>query len=181
MSDEKIHRMELDIARLQSKINGYDRVMRATPGKLTISGELDYGEVTMRVVAKRTTSQALANNDVTAVEFTKADQEGAEFWAIDDDTKIVIPQDGWWLVNAGMLISENNTGTRAVHVMVNDSYDIIRTRTGATSSGKWGMNTSAYVPLNAGDELEMKAFQNSGSPLTMDADDFSPSITVRLL
>jgi hypothetical protein len=181
MSDEKIHRMELDIARLQSKINGYDRVMKATPGKLTISGELDWGEVAMRVVAKRTTSQALANNAVTAVEFTEADQEGAEFWTIADDTKIVIPQDGWWLVIAGMIISANAIGARAVHVMVNDSYDIIRTRTGATSSGKWGMNPSAYVPLKAGDYLELKAFQNSGSPLTMDADDFSPSITVRAL
>tara|TARA_R110000868_G_scaffold11064_3_gene54330 strand:- start:1072 stop:1572 length:501 start_codon:yes stop_codon:yes gene_type:complete len=116
---------------------------------------------------------SLTNNLATAVTFdTETHDTGGMHSTSSNTSRITIPTggSGMYLIGAGIEFAANATGTRDVNLRINGTTIIASSRATATSAtSATRLMTNTIYPLNAGDYVEIMAFQNSGGALNITA------------
>ena len=120
-------------------------------------------------------NQTLSNATATAVSF---DGENFDTDGYHDNStnnsRITIPtgKGGKYVVSARATFASNTTDQRRIQFRVNGSataIDLFTTSTGVAGE-PFGMQTTRFLSLNAGDYVEMFAYQASGGNLTLYGD-----------
>lgn len=140
----------------------------------TVRDGLEFAVRRPGCVVRRTTTQSIGNNTLTALAFTAAD-----LWDTDGfhDTstnpeKIIVPAGlgGLYRLGAVVPFAQHSTGARVARLRINGSTNVasvdVPTAGGSVNTS---LQVDALFPLNAGDEIEVIVFQNSGGPLNVNA------------
>lgn len=126
----------------------------------------DAGE-TYRVRATNSAAQSIANNAATqVVEFDyHVYAEGGMHSTTVNNTRFVARARGWYPITAQVEFAANATGQRGARLLKNGTDQIAYDLRDASAAGTSSVSVSTQVLLNAGEWVELRAFQNSGGAL----------------
>lgn len=167
-----------------TRLNKIEQGIKAASDAVdALAAAIDAGPPRARVF--RTTAQTIAHNTPTALSFNASRfVEGVTF-SLEQPTRLTIATDGLYMLVAAVRWAQNDAGIRQVALQVNGTAQIAVARTGAPV-GTYGVHdVSTLWPLEAGDYVEVIAFQTSGGNL--DISPFSaphaiaPEFTVALM
>lgn len=100
------------------------------------------------------------------------------------NTRVTVDKPGMYLVSATLAYAGHATGYRDLQIRLNGGATPIQksSRPGVSASFATYVDTAFVYKLNAGDYLEMYAYQNSGGNLdVMSGGGYRPSLTVQLI
>lgn len=140
----------------------------ATPGKVVVASSQLSGTAQYKALVYRSTQQLIATATATAVQFTDEDYDvGTLHDTVTNNTRLTAPVAGYYLVHGAVTYEANGTGSRATIMAKNGAI------VGTQASGRAG-GTLADAPflctivhLNAGDYLELWAYQDTGGNLNV--------------
>ena len=122
------------------------------------------------------TAISITHDNTIALTFDseKWDTDGMHS-TVSNTSRITCATPGIYTVYGNVQIQSNNSGSRILSILLNGTTGIARMRITATQGAFTIMNISGQVLLDTGDYIELTVFQNSGSTLTVNANDyFSP-------
>lgn len=131
-------------------------------------------------IATRATTQAITTSTWTPVEYNSGDISDP-FSMHDSSTnpsRFTVPA-GWggtYLCWASVGMTANATGTRLLHMSINNSTPgstVRSVQANGNASHQQGMNLLYVQELDAGDYVEFEVWQNSGGNLNVGADAFA--------
>lgn len=136
----------------------------------------------------RTTNQTLTTGTETAVAFTSEEWDTAGFHDnVTNNTRLTAPYTGRYLVIACLRWESNATGVRYLYFRRSGGGAAITDVKGAdyrqaiTIPDLIIITSSAIFSLNAGDYVEVIAFQNSGGNLNLVAAGAAPNFQIHRL
>lgn len=132
-------------------------------------GVVDHMSVPTAQAFKSAANQVLENETYTPITFdAEAWDNNALHSTVSNTSRMVAPVNGKYRVTATVAFAGNLTGYRAINFRVNGSAT---NRYGSDArtpvNGATTVTTSAEIKLNAGDYVEVWAWQNSGAPLAL--------------
>lgn len=135
----------------------------------------DFGAIVSSV------AQAIPHNAWQSLQFDVAPEEniGGMYDGAVSRFKFVVKRPGIYSLNGTMKFVGNATGTRFVHLEVND-VTVARHQRNANVIAvpeHLVFNVATTKRLQVGDEIKLRAWQNSGAALNTVADTFSPRLT----
>ena len=127
-----------------------------------------------RVRVERTTAQAIPNNVVTAVPFQEARyQAGSVMWTAGANTRLTVTVPGLYAAGASVRWAYAQFGYRQISVRRNGTDPLAIAsanqvvQTGGGGTPVTDLTVATEVELNAGDYLELAAYQDSGANLSV--------------
>lgn len=120
-------------------------------------------------VVRRSTTQSIGNNSLTAVQFSAADLRDTDNYhnTVTNNSRMTVPTGlgGWYQVTATISWATNATGRRIIAWRINGSTTGIGIVVPASPSGGTGCNLVDEIELAAGDYVEVLGLQQSGANL----------------
>lgn len=119
----------------------------------------------------RTANQSIPNGTWTSVAFTAADAFDTDGYHDPSSAaeQVTIPAGlgGWYQINATIRWATNNTGDRAIRVIVNSStvYDGDASDAAQFASAATIVNFADEILLNAADVVEVQGYHQAGAAL----------------
>ena len=147
---------------------------------LTLGTGLTITDTTIKPVQSsakltRTSNMTIAHNTETIVQWTDESWDTDSYAnLVTDNTKLIAPRAGIYSVYAAMDFDANDTGIRAIHLLLNGSL---------ISQGAFNnlgtSRTTVFLPaqeykLNANDYLQVRVLQRSGVSLDINIDFNTP-------
>lgn len=132
--------------------------------------------------AYRTTNQSIANATWTAIQFDATRFNTGAMWVSGSNTRITFALAGGYVVAGGISFAGAAAGYRYTSIMVNGGTDIVFSRNGNTDANDQHVFISTVYQFNAGDYIQMRAYQDSGAALNaMAYTNYSPELSAALL
>lgn len=120
-----------------------------------------------------TTGQTVGNNSTVSLAFSsEVIDEGGYHDNSSNNSHLTAPSSGWYIVTGTVTWSNNTSGRRIAGILQGGATAIATARGLAAYGSGFGdlsLNVSAVVKLDAGDYVELTAFQDSGGDRTVDA------------
>lgn len=144
---------------------------KGDPGATGATGPAGVAGPTARV-ARTQSAQSVptGNGGPVAIEFDTEEFDTGDLFtptpALDD--RLAITQPGVYLLEGGLTFAANATGTRQVSLFsASGTVTVLARQTGFSTSAArpYGMTVSTVRRLDAGNAIQLTAFQESGSPL----------------
>jgi hypothetical protein len=115
-------------------------------------------------------SGSISNGVATSITFSTALRDTDGFFNVGTHpTRATVPANlaGWYDVESILQFASSSTGVRALFLYINGSQYCQLDNTNALSAGTTVVTGSTTVQLNAGDYVEVWAYQTSGAPLNV--------------
>lgn len=122
------------------------------------------------VRVRRTTNQTIGDSFQTAVSFDAENFDHGGMWAVGDPTKLVIPEDGLYMIGGTIAWDLDTVGLRNLVLTVNATTAIDADGDSAAQAGVSVNRVSTVYDLNAGDFVQLLATQTSGGDLDILSD-----------
>ena len=101
---------------------------------------------------------------------------------VSNTDRLTAPVAGTYLISGTVRFESNATGVRQVTVVLNSGSPIVFFLTDAVSANVTVLNVSTVYQLAAGDYIQLRAFQNSGGSLNVEAQtSYSPEFMIARL
>ena len=113
----------------------------------------------------RTANQSIPNAATTAISWQTANRDTAGMWSAGAPTKLVIPNDGFWLFGASTSFAGNATGYRSAELWVSGALSSADRRDATGSSATSEISVTEVDYLATGAYVELRVYQNSGAAL----------------
>jgi hypothetical protein len=114
-------------------------------------------------------SQSISSGVKTIVDFDLKDFDTNNAVTTGGSWKFTAPVAGKYSIDTAVHFAANATGTRELHVHVNGSWITYLANMEAPAAGGAIVNGSILLDLQAGDYFDIRATQNSGSPINIGA------------
>lgn len=139
------------------------------------------GTASQETIARRTTSQTLANSTFTTIALDAEDiDEGGWHSTTVNNSRVTVASVGDYSVAAVLEFFPHATGSRFLYVYVNTTLKLRVNCAANTGSQTTILHVSDILTLSAGDYVEMKGFQSSGGNLNAGGSPaYSSSLHVR--
>lgn len=129
------------------------------------------------VRARNSGGTNISDSTLTPLTFDTNDYDNDSMHSTSTNTsRLVAPIDGVYEVTGDVIWHPNATGTRVLYITKNGSTDVAYTEVPVNSSGTdTGQQATTQVNLGAGDYVQLRAYQNSGSTIIISGlSDISP-------
>lgn len=125
------------------------------------------------------TDFSIPNNADTAVQFSAANYNNpSSMWTVANSTRMYMPVNGVYIVNAGVKWDAGASGIRSVKLLLNGTTVIAGSDRGAATGAVYN-NISTNVNLAALDYLELIVYQNNGGSVLLKAFDRLPYLSAQ--
>lgn len=129
----------------------------------------------------RSAVQSISNDTITPITFDQQYSDRWDMWqAGTNPTRVTIREPGWYLISGRVIFAANATGVRQAGIArngVNFAWQSLGATAFAANNPAVEVVTAA--PLDAGDYLELLAYQTSGGSLNLATSvPYSPSLSV---
>jgi len=149
---------------------------------LLVLGALASTERTLAPTAERSTAQTLTTATQTKIEFDSVLYDSWNCWDLSPNpTRLTAPIDGIFMAIGTVAFQASASGHRALNILLNNTTEICRSDfpTVGNSIDTHTTVTSPSFKMAAGDYIELRGWQNSGSNLDILASgDHKPTLTL---
>lgn len=194
MSDYSLQQAKIDIAKLQSQINTYNRIIKVFPNLLDVRGYLklantptaDLHAATKKYVddnnavpacsVYNSSGIAIANNSGTYLTFNSEDYDTDGIHSTVSNTgRLTCQTAGIYHIWGVVEFAANTTGIRSLFIRLNGGNLVVANSTNAPSVGANSLPVSRDIELDEDDYIELGVYQNSGGALNVQRTaDYSP-------
>jgi hypothetical protein len=130
-------------------------------------------------VGRNNAGQSIANTTLTPIAWDTVDLDTHGAHTTARPTRFTAPTAGWYAATGQIDYSANNAGQRNIILLVNGATHLAKMETAAVNGFDTAVSTTADVFLAAGDYLELCAWHNAGTALTINAADGNARFTAR--
>ena len=107
------------------------------------------------------------NSTTTVISFGAAVEDTAGAWSASLPSRLTAPRTGTYVVAAKLMLSFNAAGDRRAEIRLNASYKVAEITVPAPGGNSFMGSPAGLIPLEAGDYIELWAWQNSGGTRTV--------------
>lgn len=125
---------------------------------------------------KRTTVQSIPSGVTTLVQWSTADQPASTFWSAGTPTIVSLPWWGFWKASFSGGFDANATGTRTF--CIESTRGRLAEVTVKPSGGPDMVSLAGGEYLDAGEQIWVTVWQNSGTALNLNISELPPRMTV---
>lgn len=121
------------------------------------------------LVVRTSTTQTIANNTLTPVDYDSEVRDDATFYTSASSTsKLTVAVSGWYVIAGYATFVTNTTGIRAIQINLNGGTAIASAHSNPVgSSSPHSMTASAVYYLSASDYVQLSVYQTSGGNLNL--------------
>lgn len=157
-------------------------LLQVNKSDLLVLGALASAGKTLAPTASRSTNQTITTSTQTKISFDAVDSDDWNCWDLSPNpTRLTVPIAGRYLITATASFEAAASGHRAINILKNNTTEIARSDF-LPVSNSIDTHSTVVTPsetLAAGDYIELRAWQNSGSDLDiLGAGDHFPTLSL---
>ncbi len=157
-------------------------LLQVNKSDLLVLGALAAANKTLAPTASRSTNQTITTSTQTKISFDAVDSDDWNCWDLSPNpTRLTVPIAGRYLITATASFEAAAAGHRAINILKNNTTEIARSDF-LPVGNSIDTHSTVVTPsetLAAGDYIELRAWQNSGSDLDiLGAGDHFPTLSL---
>lgn len=127
-------------------------------------------------------AQSISNSSETAINLDSERYDYGSFHdTVTNNTRLTAPVAGIYHISGSLQYAVNGTGVRVVYIRLNGTTDIAAQTAPSSSASSIGMSLDTLYYLNAGDYVELTAYQTSGGNLNVNSSgNYTPEFAIQL-